>query len=196
MAVTELHPSDTLDDLRQRVAQVIDTLDTDASVRRIREALNEVGLRRKQTDLVESLDVLAAAQADLRRAREAHDTAKEEYDRAFAEAASPWALEGHFVTRSNKTWLAVDMDGKAIPEDEQRSYAEADRKEWAKQYAARQPAVVAAAAALRSAETILEEARDAVVLADKAVSARKVLVESAGDELRVLGIALTAKAGR
>lgn len=198
MTLAQINPEQAefaeLDRMAEKATALLERITMPVAVREVRQALNDTGLRRKQTDLHESLDVFKQAQHDVRTAREAVDVARTEHARAFAEAASPWALGDFFVTRSNKQFLAVDLDGTPIPEDKQQSLDAAGRKEWAAEYAARQPAVVAAAAALHGAETLLEEARDALTLAEKAVKARDRLLESAAAELGVLAVAL--KAGR
>lgn len=159
------------------------------TVAQARQLLNEVGIRTHRSALIVELEQLDEAQTQLREATSFVAAARNGHGDAVA--AAEWELAGRFVTRGNKTWLAVDDHG-SIPEEEQRSVTADEKKSYLARAVAGVAEVAAAADTLRSAEAAAAEARDAVTLATTSVSARKHVLDSCVAELQVLAVALTA----
>lgn len=179
-----------LADLAGRAAKVIADAVERPSVARARAELNDIGLRRARVDLLDSLDLIDAAQRDKRTADAALNTARSAHADAVAEAE--WELAGYFEVRSNKTWLTVGDDGGALPDDEQRSMTADEKKSWIARHAAQHPGVRTAATALAAAEEDAAVARDGLALANTAMSARKHALDAAVAEAQVIAVALTA----
>lgn len=144
-----------------------------ATIEVVRALLNDAGVRHARNALSDALDTLTAAQA-----------AKRDADRAEREAAK--VLDG----------AELEADWALVPPDVNDAGAKllaADKAAWKKRETAKDPKVVAAAAALRQAEHTTAEARDALTMADKRLAACRADLEAAIATLNALVLALPAR---
>lgn len=194
MTVTNLSELAAHIDGEVREAMRMPTLDA------VRAIANESGIRRARIALAEAPDRLAAAQAAFREAQAVEAAAKEAHTAALVEAE--WEVDGDLHKDGNKTyrWVACECDGNVkdcgvcAGAGRFRRFMLADEiKTWRSTKAAKAPAVLEAASALRSAEESTAAARDAVALAEKRLSASKYEVQAAIAELNALSTALQAK---
>lgn len=176
------------DEVRQRVAEIVARITAPAPLAQVRDALNEVGIQRARATLREAPDLVANAKVSLRQAQDAERAARDAYADALLEAE--WELATHFVVRSNKQWLAVESDGTAVAEADQRSLTADEKKAWIAHHAAQAPAVKTAASALRAAEENTAAARDDVALAEARLSVAKHDLDAAAVQLRAFTLAL------
>lgn len=179
----------TLDDLTQLAdritAEVADAIRL-PRLEAVRAALNETGIRRARAAVTAAPTVIASAAADLRNAQEAERDAK---DRLAAEVlAAEWELDGRFVRESNRTYL-IDPEHP----DERRQMTADEVRTWKAAEAAKQPAVEAATAAVRTAEHATAATRDALATAERHFSAAKADLTAAVAELSALGIGIAAE---
>ena len=171
--------------LTQRVNDLVARITGPAPLAEVRAAMNEVGIADARRRLeVDAVDAVEHALEHLRQKLDAERLAREAYDEALTEAT--WDLGEHFVTRSNKTYLAVGPDGHVIPEDQQQSFDAAKRKEWLEYHAARTQPVHLAKRNLRDAEENTAQARDALAVAEKRFTAARHSLDAAAAQLHAL----------
>lgn len=156
-----------------------------------RALLNEAGLPAARKNLGAGLQLLAAKQRDLRGAQEEKRNADEALK--VATVAAEWSLSGCFEVRSNKTWLVVGADGGEIPDDEQRSMTADEKKSWIATYARNQPGVDEATTRLRTAEHDVAGYTDALVIAEKSLSAARADLDASVAHLNALVLALPGR---
>lgn len=197
MTVTELRQrraetEQALSTLAERIELAVENSIATIALETARAMANEAGLHRFQDMLLDALDQLDAARSRKRKAVAALDQAKSDYDSAVAEAE--WALNGNFETRSNKSWLARNLDGTAIPEDEQRSMTADERRDWITRAAARVPAVAKAKRELDAVTEHIAQANDEIAMAERGAKAAEHLLDAAREELVLLATALRAPA--
>lgn len=174
----------------------------------VRAILNESRIRAARRNLAEAPDRLAEAQAAYRAAQGAEALAKESYTTALIEAE--WALDGQIHSEGNKRyrWVTCEclndadfaqVEGmKDCPvckgDGKYRQFMLADDvKAWKAAESAKVPEVVLVAGELRRAEENTAAARDAVLVAEKRLSACRADLEAAVAELNALAIGLQAK---
>lgn len=178
----------TLDDLSQLAdrisAEVADAIRL-PRLEAVRQALNETGIRRARVAVLAAPQRIAEAAADLRNAQEAERDAKRRLDDEIL--AAEWELDGRFVRESNRTYL---VDPKT---DERRQMTADEVRTWKAAEAAKQPAVEAAATAVRTAEHATAAARDALATAERHFSAARADLTAAVAELTALGIGIAAE---
>lgn len=192
MAVTHLHDGlDPLNFLAEQIAEVVKDSLPVLTLQAARTMCNEAGLRRYQQEQESLLEQYAKAQESKRSARHRLDVARENLGSIVAEAE--WTLGSQLVVRSNKTWIAYDEGGGAIPEDAQRSLTADEKKDWLTRTALKHPDAVAALAAVRTAEGDLEEANDQISLIDRSLSAVKHALDAARVDLSTLAMSITAR---
>lgn len=158
-----------LDDLAGRIDASVQAALTER-LRLARALANESrinGARQAVNDAVTT--ILPAAYETKREADEKVRDAKAEHSAAVAEAE--WMLGGFFVARSNKQWLAIDADGVAVPEEDQRSLTADEKAKWIATTAADNEEVRRCAKALRSAEGAADQALIDLELAKKRTQA-------------------------
>lgn len=165
--------TDTLEALAEKADALADKFREPATFELVRAALNEAGVVRARHALGAALDALAQAQTAKRDADTVERDAKADLDRALV--AADWELEPPDVNDKGAKLLA------------------ADKAAWKKAEAQKQPAVAAASTALRAAEHDTAVARDAVVMADKRLSACRADLDAAVATLNALAIALPAR---
>lgn len=184
--------TDPLDVLADQIAQVVKDSLPVLTLQAARTMCNEAGLRRYQQEQESLLEQYATTQDLKRAAKHRLDVATEAHRDALGEAT--WTIGTvSFDTRSNKTWLVVGDDGKPIPEDQQRSVTADEKKDWLARNAAKHPAVIEAAAAVRKAEADLAEANDHLGLIDRSLTAVKHALDAARVDLQTLAMSLTAR---
>jgi hypothetical protein len=132
----------------------------------------------EKAGVTDSSDVLRAAVmhyeeclAAKREAEGAVRDAKADYDDALAVAV--YDLAGQFVVEGNKTWL---MDAAGLGKI--RTMTADEKKDWIARHAATDQEVAALRSALRAATDNLDEAKDAVDVADRRISASKYAVQA------------------
>lgn len=192
------HEALRLEEVGRRVADEIAAAVRSPRLEAVRHALNETGIRRCRVAVTEAPGRIAEAQAALRVAAESERQAKEEL--AAETLAAEWDLDARFVTEANKTYLveapcqdppAHQSAGAEHGCAERRRQMTADeRAKWKAAEAARAPAVVKAASALRLAEHATATARDALHVAERRFSAAKADLAGAVAELQALGIGI------
>lgn len=181
--------TDTVEQLDQRMEEVAAAAVSIPHLHAARAAANETGVHRYQSDLLDALDQVKAAQERRRQTEYDLDPAKQEL--AAAISAAEWLLGGHFVVRSNKTWLAIDEHGATIAEDDQRSLDADAKKAWIARVARDQADVKAADARVRDLERRRQEALDEQAHAERSVQAYRHLLDSAVADLATVRLALT-----
>lgn len=193
MTVTELRQrrdetQQALSGLAERIELAVEGSIATIALETARAMANEAGLHRFQDELLDCEDQLRAAV----RRRQVVAKEKKEAERALlaAQREARYLLEAHFVSRSNKQWLAKTHDGKPIAEDDQKSYDAPGRKDWIRDHADLLPAVVAAQAALDDADDALLEAEIEVDLINRATRHRTHLIDAACVELSTLALAI------
>ncbi len=176
----------------------------------VRKALNESAIRRSRETLRDAPEILEAAQREFRVAQEAERDARRVHDDAVLEAE--WALDGRFVTESNKTYLVTACEpckgtGRVSSAEhtapsckacegtgETRKQMTADERTRWKSHAARTvPEVKTTGEKLRRAEERTATMRDSVTIADKRLSTAKADVDAAIAELNAWALTLQAK---
>jgi hypothetical protein len=180
----------TAEALAERIDDTVEGAVSAPTLAAASAAANETGVHRYQRDLLDALELLAEAQTTRRHVDFDLDPAREEL--AAAVAAAEWTLGGHFVVRSNKSWLAVDEHDGAIAEDDQRSLDADAKKAWIARVAGADPDVKTAAAKVRDLERRRQEAADTVSHTERCVQAYRHLLDSAVAELATIRLALTA----
>lgn len=170
-----------------------------------RSILRESGIRAARRSLAEAPSLLSDAQQAYREAQAVEQSAREAYGQALTEA--DWTLDGKIHSEGNKRyrWIPCDCVADTVlradancpvckGDGKYRRFMLADDvKAWKAAEAAKVPAVVEAAAALRTAEENTAAARDLVALCEKKLSARKADLAAAVAELQALSIGLAAK---
>lgn len=177
-----------LTSLAEKIELVVENSVAVIALETARAMANEAGLHRFQEELLSCEDQMRDAvqhrrvkATDLKEAQRAHLQAQRE---------ARYMLDGHFVSRSNKQWLAKGIDGKPIAEDDQKSYDAPARKDWIRDHADQVLAVIDAQRALDKAEDALQEAEIEVDLIERATRHRVHLLDSARTELSTLSLAL------
>lgn len=176
-----------LDDLAAlpgRIAQEVAEATAMPRLAAIRDALNASGIRAERRAVNEAPERIDEAQEALRAARVAEADARSALDAEVL--AADWDLDGRFVHESNKWFLIEDQR-------ERRQMTADERAKWKAAEAAKQPAVVEAAARLRTAEHATAAARDALATAERRFSAAKAALSAAVAELQALGIGIAAE---
>lgn len=177
---------DELSDLADRIAAEVQDAIRLPRLEAVRQALNETGIRRARAAVTAAPARIADAATDLRNAQESERDARRRLDDEIL--AAEWELDGRIVRESNRTYL-VD---EANP-DERRQMTADEVRTWKAAEAAKQPAVQAATAALRSAEHATAAARDALATAERHFSAVRADLTAAVAELSALGIGIAAE---
>lgn len=139
----------------------------------VRACLNEAGILAARRELEEALARLAETQTGKRTADSNERDAKEKLDRVLVDAE--WALTPPDTNEAGAKLLADD------------------KKTWKRREAQRDPAVAAAAEHLRQMEHESAVARDALVVADKRLSACRADLDAAIATLNALVVALPAR---
>lgn len=197
MTVTEIitlrqQAEKALSDLAEQIDIAIGSTIAVVTLDAARAVAKEAGLRRFQDMLLDALDQADAARRRKRDAVNELDDAKSAYTTALAEAV--WTLGDYFETRSNKSWLARNLDGTAIPEPEQRSLTADEKKAWITGNAERVPAVAAAKRRLDVVTERVAQANDDIATAERGAKAAEHLLDAAREELVLLATALRAPA--
>lgn len=195
MTVTELrqqraNTESALTGLAERIDLAVENSVATIALETARAMANESGLHRFQEMSLDALDQIEAARRRKREAVIELDDAKSAYASALAEAT--WTLGDYFETRSNKSWLARNPDGTAIPEPEQRSLTADEKKAWIAGNAERVPAVAAAKRQLDVVTERVAQANDDIATAESGLKAALHLLDAAREELVLLGTALRA----
>lgn len=213
MTVTHIAP-DPVDSLVARIREVIQEVTAPPDLSAVHEVIREAGIRNARRALAEAPDRLADAQAAFREAQAREALAKEGYGQALLEAE--WELDGRFHTDGNRTYLRVTCEacggsGKVavspgVGSDgfdkceacdglgtTRKQMTADERKAYKASEAAKVPAVVEASAHLRRGEMDTAGARDAVLVAEKRLSACRADLEAAVAELNALAVGLAAR---
>ena len=164
------------------------TTTLDAEARRL---IDRSGVDVYRTRLMELIDQRDAARAKEQQAKHRCDVARETH--AEASTTAEWGLLNHFEARGNKTYLVRDEIGRAIGEEDQRTFDAGAKKDWIKAAATKDPEVRDAAVLLRTAEDALAEARSDIEQIDKSLRAVEAALQGSIAELAVLQITLTAR---
>lgn len=173
----------TLEDLEAVGRKVADEIADAIRIPRleaIRQALQEVGIRRAREAVKAAPLRIAEAATALTNAIETERQARKRVDDEIL--AHEWDLDGRFVHEGNK-WFLVDGD-------ERRQMTADERARWKAAEAARSGGVMAATEALHAAEHATAEARNALNVAEKHFSACKYDLTAAVAELGALGIGI------
>lgn len=193
MTVTDLRnrraeTEQALTGLAERIELAVENSIATIALETARAMANEAGLHRFQDELLDCEDQLRQA-IDRRRVAAKE---KKEAERAHlaAQREARYLLDGHFVSRSNKQWLAKTVDGRPIAEDDQRSFDAPGRKDWVRDHADLLPAVQAAQHVLDDADDALLEAEIDVDLITRATRHRTHLIDAACVELSTLALAI------
>lgn len=200
MTITDL--SDVAEQVEREVREAMRMPSLDA----VRSILNEAGIRRARRSLAEAPDRLAEAQAAYREAQAREAVAKEAHGQALLEAE--WAVPLHKDGNKTYRWVTCECSvgtpenpGEPIPNcaicagaGQYRKFMLADDvKAWTASEAAKVPTVVEAGAHLRRCEMDTAGARDAVLVAEKRLSACRADLEASVAELNALAVGLAAK---
>lgn len=191
--------TDTLETLAEKAEAMAAEHRRVPSLDLVRAALNESGIRRARSAMVDSPDVLANAQETLRSCQAGEAAAKEAYDAALAEAS--WVLDGAITREGNKSFINpymvtpdghIELYGPAAlgPKGEPRQVTADQAKAWVAAEAAKQPAVAKAAAALSGAAAETSAARDSVEVARLRCSVARHDCDAAVAELEALTVAI------
>lgn len=159
-----------------------------------RAAAKESGIRAARTALADAPRTLAEAQAAYRDAQAAEGEAKAALERELVEA--DWELDVAFEVQGNKTvMVAVRGDNGSwvdLEEAKRRPMTADERKAWKAAEARRMK--TAAVERLRQAEMATAAARDALDIASKQLTVRRIDLEAAIAELYALAAVLPRKA--
>lgn len=184
-------PPTELELLAEKAEDLADRMRRPVILQQARAMLNEAGLTAARRRLSDGLDRLGNTQITLREKQEAERQAKEKHDQAVV--AAEWSLAPCFEVRSNKSWLVKGPDGKALPEEEQRSMSADEKRAWIAHHAGQHPDAVSAHKRLREAEQATQAARDELTLADKSLSACRADLDAAIATVQTLALALHAE---
>lgn len=180
-------PTNEQDALLAKLEHVITLARQPAVLTEVRQALNESGIANARKGVTSALDILDKAQREQRTADAALRDAKDALDNVTAEIE--WELEEWFANRSNKQWLVRDRDGKPIEEAAQKSYAEADRKQFKALVANQRPELLHAKKAVYAAAEEVARCNHEVNLAEKRLRAAE------GDRKAAITVAETLRLG-
>lgn len=181
-----------LSDLARRIDEAVGASMAAVTLDAARAAVKEAGLRRFEDMFLGALEAADEARRRKRTAVAERAEAKDQHDGAVSEAE--WGLGDHFETRSNKQWLARNLDGTAIVEDEQRSMTADEKRDWIARAAARTPAVAKAKHDLDVADEAVAQANDDIAKWERDAKAAEHLLDAAREHLVVLATALRAPA--
>lgn len=136
-----------------------------------RAALTEAGVQKGMNAQEAAIDVLDAAQRQLRSAQMAEQSIREDLETVRGEAE--WTFGDCFESRGNKTYLVRQPDGTPIDEAAQRSVTADEKRAWITRTIDATLGVKERLADLRKAEEATATARDEVRLAEARLSASK-----------------------
>lgn len=174
-----------LETLADKADQLLAELTTPQTVVVIRGLLNDAGITAARRALADALDGLGAAQAAKRAADTAERDAVEAHKRSLIDAEA-------MLTPP----VAEKVDGRTLVNgDEVVSWLAADKVAWKRNEAAKDDDVKAAVAHLRRCEHEAAVARDALIVADKRLSACRADLDASIATLNALALALPARKG-
>lgn len=184
---------DTLEQLLDKIDEVVASTVPSLTLAAARKACNEAGVPSYQRQIDEALGQYPAAQEAKREADHRLSVAKEML--AEAEAEAEWALSARFEVRSNKTYLAIDDNGKPIAEADQRSLTADEKKQWLARKV-RDDIDETVTSAVANAEARVRECVDDLALRDRTLQALRHQLDAAVAELTTYRLALSANTTR